>query len=469
MKSSSALLCALTTVPLLLAAAEGHAQPGGTRPPSLPDFNKPPVEPQPESEPPAEVEGVDLQQQIEELRMELRRKEEEQRRNVSRLSVNGYADVGFFAPLGNEGAGWVRDFGNMQFPERDQFAWVFLGDILATTVNTRGEAADLGDAPGIDRFDSINSDGAGGFLVNEVNLRVGYQLAERALLRTSVNFVPRSGRRDFDLGDSTDVDLAELEYVLTDDGNTSFFVGKTLPVFGIEYKERKSDQRFGITPSLIHRYTSGPQLGIKFRTKLSWLILAAALSNNSSVTEQFHFHTEVDKNWGKTASGRAAVPIPMGGEGSALAGDRLELGGSILYGSQDRATNNKGRTFFWGFDLQYLSADFAVKAQMMKGESDGRPMQGVWGLDLSTSGYLEFDWQIVPQFGMLLRGGLRDAEVTLAQDRLYLTKSTRWTAGARVVFNPHMVLKLEYLHNREYGGIDQIDNDIATSSLVLHF
>ena len=63
------------------------------------------------------------------------------------------------------------------------------------------------------------------------------------------------------MGDFMDVDLAEMEYVVTDDGNTSFFAGKIMPVFGIEYKERKSDQRFGITPSLVQRYTSGPAAG----------------------------------------------------------------------------------------------------------------------------------------------------------------------------------------------------------------
>ena len=179
-------------------------------------------------------------------------------------------------PRGNGGAGWVRDAGNVQFPEYSNFAWTFLGDILATTVNTRGEVADLGEGPGVNRFDSVNSNGAASFMVNELNLRLGYSLTDQAVVRTSVNFMPRSGD-DFSLGDFMEVDIAELEYVLTDDGNTSLFVGKSLPSFGIEYKERKSDQRFGITPSLVHRYTSGTQLGIKLRSKLlrDWLVLAA--------------------------------------------------------------------------------------------------------------------------------------------------------------------------------------------------
>jgi hypothetical protein len=35
-----------------------------------------------------------------------------------------------------------------------------------------------------------------------------------------------------------------------------------------------------------------------------------------------------------------------------------------------------------------------------------------------------------------------------------------------VVFSERVVLKAEYLHNGEYGGIPQISNDVFTSSLV---
>ncbi|HEY0715666.1 MAG TPA: hypothetical protein VGF45_23490, partial [Polyangia bacterium] len=213
-------MLAATLSPAFFASA-AHAQAADA--PSLPSFAAPAEE---------ELDPVeDLQQQIQDLRQQLEQKDQQRRREASRLSINGYADIGFFVPLGNKGAGWLRDVGNRQLPEFNNFAWTFVGDILGTAVNTRGEPADLGDSPGISRFDSIDSDGAGGFLANEINLRVGYQLADRALLRTSINFVPRSAIQDFSMGDTADVDLAELEYVLTDDGNTSFFVGKTLPVF----------------------------------------------------------------------------------------------------------------------------------------------------------------------------------------------------------------------------------------------
>ena len=40
----------------------------------------------------------------------------------------------------------------------------------------------------------------------------------------------------------------------------------------------------------------------------------------------------------------------------------------------------------------------------------------------SWSGYVEFNWMVLPQFGFLVRGDMRDAIVTLGTDRLYLTK-----------------------------------------------
>jgi hypothetical protein len=415
-----------------------------------------------------------LEERVDELAAQLRASEEERRASTSSLTWGGYVDAGFFVPLGNGGVGFVRDVGNTQFPQYAPdgampYAWTFLGDILGSPVNSRGEAADLGNPPGITRFDSVDSGGAPGFLINEINLRPRYALAETAILRASVNLVPRSGV-NFSFGDFVDVDLAEMEYVVTKDGKTSVFVGKILPVFGIEYKDRKSDQRFGITPSLVSRYTSGTQLGLKVRSKLfsDWLILAAAVTNNSSTVESFHFYREIDRNIGKTLNGRAALSVPVG-DLLHLGGDRLEVGLSGEWGPQDGASDNSGDIWFAGGDLQYLSANYTVKGQLLRGGAPGRADEGVWKLDLRYSGYLELDWQLLARFGIIARAEIRDASVSLGTERLYLTKQARFTGGVRVVFNPHIVLKAEYLHNREYGGIAQIDNDVATSSLVLAF
>ncbi|HVT07347.1 MAG TPA: hypothetical protein VHO67_07805 [Polyangia bacterium] len=455
---------------LSLLARGALAQEEKPQAPSLPEASEDGTAP----ELPDEVTPDD---RIAELTERIQRDEEE-RHKAPALTWNGYVDFGYFAPIGNGGAGWIRDNANVAFPQYSQYSWVFLGDILGTPVNTRGEVASLGNTPGLTRFDSVDSAGAGGFIVNEINLRPRYQLADNAILRASINFIPRTGS-NFEIGDFIDADQAELEYMPTSDGKTSIFIGKTMPVFGIEYKEHRSDQRFGITPSLVGRYTDGPQLGIKVRSKLlnDWLILAGAVSNGSSTTEQFHFYSEIDQNWGKTLSGRAAIAIPVG---MLLHNqDKLEIGFSGEWGPQDRATDDSGKIWFEGIDLQYLNANFTLKAQVMRGRAPGKPdaSAGVYGLTLHASGFVEADWMVLPRLGFLGRAALRDALVTLGdpavpsadQTRLYITKQIQYTVGARVVFNPHIVAKLEYLHNQEYGGVPSFRDDIFTSSLVLSF
>jgi hypothetical protein len=445
----------------LLAAAPAFAQEERLSAPSLPDSAA-------DEAPPAAQDRVQtLEDRINELGERLRESEDAAQKRVSPLTWNGYVDFGFFVPLGNGGAGWVRDVGNAQFPQYANYSWTFLGDILATAVNSRGEVASLGNAPDVTRFDSVNSNGAAGFILNEINLRPRFQLSDRAIMRASVNFIPRTGS-DFALGDFIEADVGELEYLLTPDGKTSLFVGKSMPVFGIEYKDRKSDQRFGITPSLIARYTTGSQLGIKIRSKLlnDYLILAASVTNGSSTIEMFHFYSEIDQNNGKTLNGRAAVSLPVGR--LFRNDDHLELGVSGEWGPQDRATDNAGKMWFAGLDLQYLGVNLQVKGQLIKGGAPGNGDMGVFGLELHPSGYLEVDWQLLAQFGLILRGEVRDAIVKLDTSRIYVTKEARVTVGFRVVVNPHMVVKAEYLHNEEYG-MAEIDNDIATSSLVLWF
>ncbi|HET6147068.1 MAG TPA: hypothetical protein VFH68_06010 [Polyangia bacterium] len=386
-----------------------------------------------------------------------------------RVSVNGYIDGGFFVPQG-DGAGITRDQGNALFPEyAGKYGWVFLGDIMATAVNSRGEVADLGGATGAPpRFDSIHSGGAPGFIANEINLTLNSGLGGSALATASVNFMPRSGS-NFSLGDFMDIDIAQIEWMPTRSQRTSVFFGKTDSLIGIEYRERKSSQRFGITPTLLARYTTGPALGLKVRSKFGpddLLVVAGAITNGSNTVEQFHFYDELDTNAGKTASGRISVhpPIPVD----------LELGLSGSYGSQDLARDSRGKMWFAGVDFSahYQSLDF--KAQVLRGAAPGNPADDAYGLELHKGGYAELDWMATPIFGVLGRAELRDAFVWLGDsssdrgaNRAYLTKSWRGVLGGRVVFSERLVFKAEYLRNGEYGGIPEIKNDIFTTSLLL--
>ena len=383
------------------------------------------------------------------------------------VTVGGYVDFGFFAPSG-DGSGVVQDLGpNRAFPgEANRYSWVFLGDLLAPAVNSRGEPADLGNLPGVDRYDTIHSLGAPGFIVNEVNLTLGAAVGDSALATASVDFMPRSGH-DFALGDVFEVDLAQLEW-MPGSRRTSFFAGKMNSVIGIEYRERKSVQRFGITPSLIARYTTGTPLGLKFRSKLGdsqWLIVAGAVTNGSSTIEMFHFYDEIDSNAGKTASGRIAV----------APGQHFELGVSGEYGAQDHALDSANPLWFAGGDLQLHLGTLEVKAEALIGRGTGEtlavydPDHRPYGLRLNFGGYLEADWMVTPKLGVLARGGIRDARVWLGTERLYITKVWRATVGLRFVANEHVVVKAEYLYNGEYGGLPHISDNVFTTSLVLAF
>ena len=448
----------------------------GQTPPSLPpevdpedQIPEPPV-PDPDPGPPASQEDriTELEDRVAELDQRVQQAESEKKR--SPITLGGYVDFGFFVPVG-DGPGWIQDFDNRNVPAFEgRYGWVFLGDILSTAVNSRGEVADLGDAPGAARFDGIHSGGAAGFILNEVNLRVNAGLHDSLKVSTSINFVPRTGSR-FSLGDFFDLDLAEVEWQAWDAPQVSVFAGKIEPVLGIEYQDRKASDRSGITPSLIQRYTSGTQLGVKVRAKLfsDWIILAAAITNGSSTTEQFHFYNEIDANHGKTFSGRLSLRVPLselaGGDGDHT----LEVGGSGEYGPQDRSNPPDGDIWFVGVDLQYRTTDFALKAQWLKGAAPGSTLAGAWELDLRHGAYLEASYLFLPWLGASVRAGLRDAFVALGTARAYLTKSWRVTVGLRAIITHHVVLKAEYLKNGEYGDVPEFQNDIFTTSLVLRY
>jgi hypothetical protein len=410
---------------------------------------------------------ADLIDRIDMLEQRLDQAERTARVREPKLKVMGYIDLGFFVPMGNQGSGVVQDVAtaNRAFPrEAAKYGWLFFGDLYAPMVNSRGEAADLGDLPGVQRFDSVHSRGAPGFLVNEATLLLDATILPNLSAQVGVNFVPRSGR-EFAFGDFFNVDIAQVEWVPFEAGHTSIFVGKFESVLGIEYRERRAIQRFGITPSLIQRYTSGNPIGVKVRTKLfdELLVVALALTNGTSVTEPFHFYSEIDTNWAKTGSGRVSVhpPLPLELD--------LEVGASGLYGGQDVSRLSTGEVWFLGFDARLSWRTLTLKAQLLRGFSRGAPDEGVYGLALHGGGYVQLEWMIIPLVGVVGRGEFRDALVTLGTERAYLTKGWRATLGLRGVLTQNIILKAEFLYNGEYGGVPDIPDNVFTSSAVFSF
>ena len=410
----------------------------------------------------------ELMERIEALEQRVEQAERTQRTREPKVRINGSIDFGFFAPQpGNQGSGVIQnvDVLNRRFPAlASRYGWVFFGDLYAPMVNSRGEPADLGSLPGVQRFDSIHSGGAPGFIVNEATLLLDATLLPNLFTQVGLNFVPRSGA-DFGFGDFFNLDVAQVEWVPFEAGHTSVFLGKFESVLGIEYRERRASQRFGITPSLIQRYTSGTPLGVKVRTKLfdELLVVALSLTNGTSVVEPFHFYSEIDTNWAKTGSGRVSVRPPLPGE------VELEVGASGLYGGQDVSRLSTGAVWFFGFDARLAWRTLTVKAQWLRGFSKGSPGEGVYRLELNGGGYLEVNWMIIPMLGVLGRGEYRDALVSLGTERAYLTKGWRATLGVRVVVSENIVVKAEYLYNGEYGGVPFIPDNVFTSSAVFSF
>ena len=42
-------------------------------------------------------------------------------------------------------------------------------------------------------------------------------------------------------------------------------------------------------------------------------------------------------------------------------------------------------------------------------------------------------------------------------------------AGVRFIFNPNAIVKAEFSHNGEYGGVPSIPDDVVTTSAVMAF
>ncbi|HEX3477415.1 MAG TPA: hypothetical protein VHT91_20470 [Kofleriaceae bacterium] len=442
----------------IAAAGAGHAQPAPPGPDSAAAAAAAAAAP---DRPVSDDPSAAMAERLDELEARLATAEQTRRARFP-IKLSGYGDLGWFATQG-DGSGWRRDAGHVIFPDRSQYAWVFYGDLLATQVNSRGDVADLGDAPGVQRFDSIHARGNSTFLINELNLTVNAGLGDRALFTSSVNFTPRTGT-DFALGDSFDVDLVQLELLPTQDGKTSIFVGKVDSVLGNEYKTRKAPDRFGITPSLVARYTTGTAVGVKLRSKLAddHVILAAAVTNGSFGTEQFHFFREIDSNDFKTLSGRAALRWPV-------ASGTFEAGVWAQWGAQDGAPNGAGAEWFVGGDAELSLDRIDLKAQWLTGRAPGDAVSRTYGLDLKQGGALEADVIATPLIGVLGRIEFRHADVTEGFERLYITRNWRATAGIRLVLHPHATLKAEYSHNGEYGGVPAIPDDVVTGSAVLSF
>jgi len=378
-----------------------------------------------------------------------------------RLRFTGYLDAGFFAASG-DGTAYVRDVGKLLHPEYAQTVpWVFLGDPWGNPINSQGDSADLGlDRTNIARYDPIQSHGHPSFLVNMMNLGIAASIGSNLFFETSLGFEPRQGHLGSS-GNQLDIDLAYLEWVPLDGLDLHVFAGKFESTVGIEYRNRKAPDRFGVTPSLISRYTVGTPTGLKLRTGFfdGRLVVNLALTNGGTFTEKFaHFYNEVDANSGKTGSGRIAwiLPLPV----------KVELGGWGEVGAQDGQPSNTTVQWLLGADLTVSAGDFSFKGELLRGHADGGGIDQAPRLTV-TGWYTEGTWQALPWVGLLARVDRRKASL-MAMPNLYLTDLMRLTGGLRFDISWNLIGKVEYLHLMEVTG-PKIPDDVFTSSLIFKF
>lgn len=381
-----------------------------------------------------------------------------------KIRIGSYADIGFFKTLG-DGVAYVRDVGHAAHPELSRFPWVFLGDPWANAVNSQGDSADLGlDRTNIPRFDPIRSGGAATFLVNMVNLTLAASLGDKLFVETSINFEPRQGTLGSP-GDFLWIDLAYVEWIPSPDLDLHVFAGLFESTFGIEYRRRKAPDRFGITPSIISRYTTGNPLGVKVRGSFfsGALTYNFAVTNGGMMTERFgHFHNELDRNDFKTLSGRVSFTRTYQGEVPVS----FDVGFSGVFGAQDLQLNDGVNQWQFGADLRLDVADFSLRAEWLRSVAQGSGASGAPTLN-ATGMYGELAWQAFSWAGIGVRVDWRSA-MLWAQPNFYLSNVMRFTGSLRFDLWWNVILKIEYLHIRELNP-PELPDDVFTTSLVFRY
>src|SRR6185369_15602016 len=189
-----------------------------------------------------------------------------------RRYITAFLDVGAFATGGN-GAGIRSDLGHFYYPKyagRIAGQWVFMGDPLATPINSLGEPADTASSREI-KTDTIHSGGRPTVIVNSLGLAIGRSLSDGISMAALAELLPRPA------GSMLDVEYAEIRWRPSTSYDLELRAGKIDSVLGVEYRSQDANKRLGVTPSLICRYTCGRPFGIEARLVRGPLSLSGAI------------------------------------------------------------------------------------------------------------------------------------------------------------------------------------------------
>ncbi len=417
----------------------------------------------------------DLQSEVEILREDLDFVDDRVKKLLPiKGRLSGYLDFGFFRVAG-DGTGFRSDLDHSVFPEFDGVpgSWVFMGDPLATAVNSRGEPAETGESRAL-TYDQIDNGGVSSFIVNAVNVNIFTGIGDDTTLTLMFDIVPRSRDQSnpdgLFFGDYVDAKLAYVEYLApTESFDLSLFAGKFDSVMGREYRIQESPDRITVTPSLICRYLCGHPLGVKARASFfgKSLVLNASITNGSHFWEGFNFADEIDKNELPTAGARLSYRFPWL--------DHLEIGVSGAYGAQDAQTETDVRQWHTGADLFVIAGDFELTVEYVKGKAEGEddpaePLacaiapcldyQGAYGLAA---------YRVTNTFIPYARVDWRDATHLAGASFAYISNLWRVTSGLRAEIGTNLIIKGEYTVNRELGRVPAFPNDVLTTSLIVKY
>jgi hypothetical protein len=384
----------------------------------------------------------------------------------SSLSIDGYVDVGFAKAQGD----------GTSFAPGDQSVPADYGvDTFAPAVNSRGDVASTNSNGRFVNGFLPRSAGIGGnasFLLNTLDVDLKYAPATAPLMVFSrVQFLPRlSGS-----GDDTRVYVEQAfgRLVPFDSQELAISAGKFDSVFGIEYQDNEANIRTGVTPSLVARYTTGQSIGAKLFYRIQIEPLQSALSLNVAATNSGNF-VEALQPPDASLTGK---PVGSGRFGYELntRGIQAKLGASGMIGPRNDQPEQTAQQKAYGVDARVAVAGVYLNAEYVHvDEGEGGPKttsQGSFPISSAFNargGYLQLAYALPFSAGVLHK-----LTVYGRYDRRHawfvgFTPITvdRITGGLRFELWEAIILKAEYLDNRELAGAPTVANNVFTSSLV---
>jgi hypothetical protein len=399
---------------------------------------------------------------------------------VSPLVVTGYVDVGFAKAQGDGTSypsGYVPGMPN---------AVDYYVDTFAPAVNSRGEVASTVPPPNtmVNGFlpRSAGIGGKGSFLLNTADVDLRYTATEiPVLVFTRLQLVPRLYGPDATpgqaFGDNTRLVLEQAfgRIAPLRDAELAINVGKFDSVFGIEYLDNQANFRIGVTPSLIARYTTGQSVGVKAFYRLQIIPASSAVSLNVAATNSGTF-VESLQGPSRSLTGVPVVSMRLGYELN-LERISLKVGGSAAYGPRNDQTDSSGdKQTLLGFDARLVVPTLTVSGEFVHvDENDAGISAKVTGTgvfpfvtEFYAHGFYvqaaeELPLKIAPfRIIVYARYDRRTAEF----EGIAKITIDRVTAGVNVGIGDNLVVKGEYLVNREVAGAPQVANNVATSSVV---